>query len=232
MSFLPDPGCQVTGMAVNKAWLFQPATQFPSHHQIALIDRAERFFMMQLQRIAPPARHDRRGRFPVGDGHALRHLPAHAARWRLPRRLALCVAGLLLAGCATSPAYQESDPTPADKSDLYLYRPSAAFKFLVPADVLVNGRKVGQLFSGSYLRLRLAPGRKRLRIAPGDFAINSELEIKAKPGEARFYRYELTLDSPDDLFVIKGHIEPRNKEEALADMQTLRPGYLQPPRDR
>lgn len=102
----------------------------------------------------------------------------------------------------------------------------------MPVDVLANGTKVGQLFNGSYLRLRLPPGRKRLRIAPGGFAINAEVEIRIKPGEARFYRYTFDLDSPDDLLIAKGHIEARDKDEALADMKTLRPGYLQAPRDR
>jgi hypothetical protein len=219
-------------MAGNKAWLPRPAMPFPFPHQLALIARAERFFMMQSQQRAPTARHADRGRFPVRGEEAVRRVPAHAGCWRLPRRLAQCLASLLLAGCATSPGYQQSDPTPADKGDLYVYRPPSFFKFLVPADLLVNGTKVGQLFSGSYLRLRLPPGRKRVRIAPGDFAINSEVEIRIKPGEARFYRYTFDLDSPDDFLIIKGHIEARDKEEALADMKNLRPGYLQPTRDR
>jgi len=188
--------------------------------------------MMQSQQRALTAGHADRDRFPVMNEEAMGHVPAQAGCWRLPRRLALCLASLLLAGCATSPGYQPGDPTPADKGDLYVYRPPSFFKFLVPADVMVNGTKVGQLFSGSYLRLRLPPGRKRVRIAPGDFAINSEVDIRIKPGQARFYRYTFDLDSPDDFVIIKGHIEARDKDEALDDMKTLRPGYLQPPRDR
>jgi hypothetical protein len=188
--------------------------------------------MMQSQQRALTAGHADRDRFPVRNEEAMGHVPAQAGCWRLPRRLALCLASLLLAGCATSPGYQTGDPTPADKGDLYVYRPPAFFGSLAPVDVLINGTKSGQLFSGSYLRLRLAPGRKRLRIAPGGLAINSEVETRIKPGQTRFYRYTFELDSPDDLLIVKGHIEARDKNEALDDMKTLRPGYLQPPRDR
>lgn len=71
-----------------------------------------------------------------------------------------------------------------------------------------------------------------MRIAPGDFAINSALEATLKPGEARFYKYAFVLDFRGDLFIIKGYITPGNEEGASADMQTLSPGYLQPARDR
>lgn len=108
----------------------------------------------------------------------------------------LAFAALLIAGCASTndgpinyyDVSKLETPQPHE-AHIYFMRPSAFFRGLSDPQVLVNGKKVGNLSNGSYFIYRTAPGKYDVFV-DWDRGRGEYLEVTASPGKRRYIETE------------------------------------------
>lgn len=77
---------------------------------------------------------------------------------------------ICLVGCsATGPVFKDVATVSAEKSLIYVYRPSALFNSGGYPNLYVNGRDHGPLYNGGYIPVVTAPGATTL-VLKGEFA--------------------------------------------------------------
>jgi hypothetical protein len=157
-----------------------------------------------------------------------------AAASTILRRIRLIGLALTLSACATGPKFTGVEPPVENMGDIYLYRVKTRKFTGIGADVIVDGKKTGALFRGTYLHLRLRPGMRHIDVASGIHASNSDIYINVQAGKTAFYQYSFrisqkSLNPPLPYLrfgkIIEGTIEPRERDRALEDLAELQAGH-------
>ncbi|HEX6705196.1 MAG TPA: hypothetical protein VF169_10580 [Albitalea sp.] len=144
------------------------------------------------------------------------------------RRALTLTATMVLAACARAPgpAFSALDLPPTAYGRLYVYRPSIWFTAGMVAPVKVGTVREGELHDGSYLNIRLAPGRyivdvngvvARVAIVGG---ANHFLEFdlsRSAAGIAALSGNQLATSLTE-----RGELHPRSEHEALPALRLLR----------
>lgn len=118
------------------------------------------------------------------------------------RSLAVAFLLMLVAGCATGPAYKDVSgtfqPVAAGSGRIYFYRTTVAGAAVQP-DVKLNGEVVGKAVPDGFFFVDRPPG---------DYVVTTTTEVKKSltfhldPGQVRYVRLDLAMG----LFV--GHVYP------------------------
>lgn len=128
-----------------------------------------------------------------------------------------------LAGCASAPGapYTGLEPLAADKGDVYLYRKKALYAVAQAFGTSVQDRNSGDLYNGSYLLFRLAPGTYEIAVSTGASGKTSRRKVEVKAGERSFYQYDFPTGLLANFMFLGAEIEPRAPAIAEADLKEL-----------
>ena len=112
------------------------------------------------------------------------------------RVLLLSISAVILAGCATGPAFVEAPAPDKDKALVYIYREPNFASAARNAAFYVDGRKVFDLMAGGYSYVYVTPGRHAISQKwpywPFDMgsirdAVGITMDVKA--GETRYAQF-------------------------------------------
>lgn len=130
----------------------------------------------------------------------------------------------VVAGCATGPAFVAPEAPNAGKVAVYVYRVSSIFGAGIKHQLLLDGRPLGTLVNGSYLRVEAPAGAQSGDL--GSFGCSSPSQpLILRPGHAAYV--QLTLISKTVavggryLFDYGCEMLPRSEEEAVLAMKGL-----------
>jgi len=128
-----------------------------------------------------------------------------------------------LAGCATAPGalYTGLEPLEAGKGDIYLYRTKALYAVAQAFGTRVQDRDSGDLYNGSYLLFRLAPGSYELAVTTGASGKTSRRKVEVKAGERSFFQYDFPTGLFANFMFLGAEIEPRSQAVAEVDLKGL-----------
>ncbi|MBX9901816.1 MAG: DUF2846 domain-containing protein [Burkholderiaceae bacterium] len=146
--------------------------------------------------------------------------------WRAIKNFTVIAFGVgILSACATAEGPQFSGVVKpvADKGDVYLYRTEA---FTAGGDaftVRLDNEKIGELANGSFIHLRLEPGKHVLRVKPsGLLTVGAEAELDLQAGKTLFYRYEFPTGILTNLLFVGAGVVLKDEATAVAEMATLK----------
>src|SRR6266852_3344840 len=88
------------------------------------------------------------------------------ARALVSRALVIALLGAM-SGCASGPKFSGLEQTAQGKADIYVYREAAIFAAIQDFEIAIDGRKVGNLANGSYLKIQVGPGAHLVRASTG-----------------------------------------------------------------
>src|SRR6185369_1432311 len=129
---------------------------------------------------------------------------------------------LLIAIAVPLPASAAAEVEPAsDLGTIYLYRQSAFFARGTAFDVLVDGRKIGELKNSSFLALRAAPGKHRLTVVPFFAAKKSDSLLNFEAGATQYLEYTFATGPFANNLFVGSAIEPRDRAQAAAELAPL-----------
>jgi len=110
---------------------------------------------------------------------------------------ALCAA-LIIAGCASGPAYRAETAPAADRALVYIYTSQAMPLWMRTAAIAINGKSIGNLPNGSYLSVELPVGEYEIVQSwsnwLGDYSAMTRprtMKLVAKPGGVHFVEFAL-----------------------------------------
>ncbi len=127
----------------------------------------------------------------------------------------------LFTACAPGPKFSGLTVPKNDQGDIYLYRKNALFAIASKFEIDLDENKVGDLYNASYLHLQLPQGKHILKVSPGALAQSSTLEIQSEPNKIALYEYDFVSGPLANPFFIGSSIQPRTREQAIADMKEL-----------
>lgn len=139
------------------------------------------------------------------------------------KALVVALVAVVLSACATAPGPKFSGlGAPKDGlGDIYLYRTDAFAASGAGFEVMLDGKKVGDIYNASYLHLQLAPGSYFLKVSPHALAKSSELQIQVEAGRRKFFQYDFTSGPLYNPYFIGSSIEPREEALALNELKNL-----------
>ena len=138
---------------------------------------------------------------------------------------AMAISVGVLSACTTAagPVFSGVVKPVSDKGDVYLYRTEA---FTAGGDaftVRLDNEKIGELTNGSFIHLRLEPGKHVLRVKPsGLLTVGAEAEMDLQAGKTLFYRYEFPTGVLTNLLFAGAGVIPKDEATAVAEMATLK----------
>jgi hypothetical protein len=142
------------------------------------------------------------------------------ACFRLPLTLATA---LLLAACVTPPGPKFSGlgSVAAESAELVVYRKEAFFAAGQTMPVTVDGREIGELYNGSFLTERVAPGNHAIKVSTGPASQSVEKSISVGKGERKFLHFDFPTGPFANVFFIGVTLDERDAQTALADLNEL-----------
>ena len=141
---------------------------------------------------------------------------------RLALPTTVLLTGLLLNGCANVPHASSADDSAAktfrikpNVANLYIYRESGLLGAAVGWDVLLDGRTVGVLTSGSYIFSEVQPGQHMLS------RLQTAKRVRLEPGRNYFFRIAPSIAASESKFVEVSEQEGRSAVSKLPRLITF-----------
>ncbi|ARN72654.1 hypothetical protein BST96_00105 [Oceanicoccus sagamiensis] len=154
-------------------------------------------------------------------------------------KLFFLVGIMVLGGCAASgPVFVKPESVPAEKSLVYFYREMGFVASAVCFTIFIDGREIGCLKVGGYLRAEVDPGESIIVASykDGDERVQPlSLQKNFQQGEVYYYEYVSTLYSVGDMdggvsrneytipvMPFSNGLIPRTESEALQEVSKLK----------
>ena len=126
-------------------------------------------------------------------------------------------AALLMTGCATAPGAKFSGlgEIATDSAEVVVYRKTAFFAAGQTMPLSIDGKAVGELYNGSFLTERIAPGTHAIKVSTGPVSQSVEKNITVGQGERKFLHFDFPTGILANVFFIGVTLDEREAQTAL-----------------
>lgn len=134
------------------------------------------------------------------------------------------VIGAILTGCASAPPgpkFSGLQNVPSSTAELIIYRQSAFWAKGTTMPVLIDGKKIGELYNGSYLQQELTPGNHVVKVIPSALGKSAEENVEIAAGERKFLHFDFPTGPLANVFFIGDSLKERSDADAMVDLKTL-----------
>lgn len=87
--------------------------------------------------------------------------------------------------------------------------------------VLIDGKKIGELYNGSYLQQELTPGNHVVKVIPSALGKSAEENVEIAAGERKFLHFDFPTGPLANVFFIGDSLKERSDADAMVDLKTL-----------